>query len=627
MPLEAGEEFEQLLEFLRMSRGFDFTGYKRATLVRRIAKRAAQLGMDDFGGYLDYLQVHPDEFPILFDTILINVTEFFRDRAAWDYIAAEVVPRLAAKRMSEPIRVWSAGCASGEEAYSAAMLLCEALGGEAYAERVKVYATDVDEDALAHARNGYPPEAIAAVPDDLVKKYFDVQAGRYSFRPGLRRTIIFGRHDLMQDAPIGRIDLLICRNTLMYFTAESQERILGRFHYAINEEGFLFLGRAEMLLTHAGLFRPVELRHRVFAKVPRVQLRDRVALLAQPGEDAAMTQSEAVQLRDLAADQIPLPQLIVDSEQRLVAASRQARAAFGLQVSDVGRPLKDLEISYRPAELRSRVESALKQHHAGLIHGVEHRRPDGSTGVYDISVVPLLGEAGRLVGASVAFLDVSEERRLEAEVERVRHEIETANEELQASNEELETTNEELQSTVEELETTNEELQSTNEELETMNEELESTNAELQTINADLGNRTDEVDRLNTFLEAILTSLQVGIAVLDRDFNVVLWNAHAHELWGLREEEATGRNFFNLDIGLPRDELRAKIQGVTRGEARGPDTFAITATNRRGREIGCRVTVTPLSIVSMSGEGAVVVMEEVPAGKPVRSRTLDPLRE
>ena len=611
MTLEPGRDFEQLLDFLRHARGFDFTGYKRSTLVRRVGKRAQQLDLDDFGDYLDYLQVHPDEFPILFNTILINVTEFFRDKAAWDYLAAEVMTRLAAKDPSKSIRVWSAGCASGEEAYSVAMLLCEALGLDRYMQKVKVYATDIDEDALSRARNGYPPDAVAEVPEELVKKYFDLTAGRYSFKPAMRRTIIFGRHDLLQDAPISRIDLLMCRNTLMYFTAESQARILARFHYALNDEGYLFLGRAEMLLTHGELFTPVDLKNRVFAKVPRVHLRDRLTVLAQAGNpEGGNVLGNSVQLWELGSEHIPIAQVILDADGRLAAANRLARSNFGLSSSDIGRPFKDLELSYQPAELRSRVTHALKTRVPVEARGVEHRLSNGGTGVFDIELAPLIDEAGGLVGVIVQFRDVTEMRRLQVELERVRNEVETANEELQSSNEELETTNEELQSTVEELETTNEELQSSNEELETMNEELESTNAELQTINADLRQRTDDVDRLNAFLEGILASLRVGIAVLDRELVVVLWNTRSHDLWGVRDDEAVGKNFFSLDIGLPVDGLRAAISEVANGE-RPQLVQTLEATNRRGRPIQCRVSATPLSSYSSSGAGVLVVMEEL----------------
>ncbi|HEX6488581.1 MAG TPA: CheR family methyltransferase [Candidatus Dormibacteraeota bacterium] len=613
MTLEAGPGFEELLEFLRNDRGFDFTGYKRQTLLRRVGRRAQQVGLDDFTEYMDYLQVHPDEFSILFNTILINVTEFFRDTAAWDYLSSEVIPQIVSKSDGDLIRIWSAACASGEEAYSAAIAACEAIGPDEFVRRVKVYATDVDEEALATARGGYTLDALSRLPEDLVQRYFDLQAGRYLFKPALRRAIIFGRHDLMQDAPISRVDLLICRNTLMYFTAESQARILARFHYALNDSGYLFLGRAEMLLTHSDLFVPTELKYHIFRKVPRVQLGERMVTVAQGGNsDTPELAGTRVQLRALAGEQLPVPEIVLDAGETLIAANHAARAAFKLAPTDIGKPIKDLELSYRPLELRSRIATALREHKPVLVNDVAHTAPDGPDGtVYDVHVVPLMAERnGLVVGISVTFHDVTEQRHLRSELDRVRQEVETANEELQSSYEELETTNEELQSTVEELETTNEELQSSNEELETMNEELESTNSELQAINTDLRTRTDQVDQLNTFLDAILASLQVGIVVLDAQFKVAMWNARSFDLWGVREEEAVGKVFFDLDIGLPLDQ----IEQMTRGVAAGTEKDAqrtVAAINRRGRTMRCRVSVTPLSAVSPSGKGVVVLVEEI----------------
>ena len=257
---ESAAEFEVLLAHLKQSRGFDFTAYKRASLMRRVLVRMQQLGLKRFAAYLDFLEVDPEEFTRLFNTILINVTSFFRDPANWEYLRDEVLPGLiGTPEASSPIRVWSAGCASGEEAYSIAILLAEALGTDAFRERVKIYATDVDEEALSQARHAaYAPRAIEDVPPRLLERYFDRQEDRFAFNKDLRRAVIFGRHDLIQDAPISRVDLLICRNCLMYFNSEAQARILARFHFALVPRGVLFLGKAETLLAQSATFEPVE---------------------------------------------------------------------------------------------------------------------------------------------------------------------------------------------------------------------------------------------------------------------------------------------------------------------------------------------------------------------------------
>jgi two-component system CheB/CheR fusion protein len=266
---DADPQLEHLLRFLKAHRGFDFTGYKRPSLGRRIRRRMSVLRIAELADYRAYLEAHPDEFEALFNSILIHVTSFFRDEPSWGFLAEEIVPRILRHAGRDaPIEIWSAGCASGQEPFSVAMLLAEAMGIEDYCRRVKVYATDWDEETLAHARRArFPLEQLETLPEMLKQKYFTIDASEATFHGALRRSVIFGRHDLATDLPISRVDLLLCRNTLMYFNAATQARILSRLHFALHDHGYLFLGRAEMLLSHARSFTPVDLRHRVFSKV------------------------------------------------------------------------------------------------------------------------------------------------------------------------------------------------------------------------------------------------------------------------------------------------------------------------------------------------------------------------
>jgi two-component system, chemotaxis family, CheB/CheR fusion protein len=612
---EADPAFEDLLAVLYQTHHFDFSGYKRSTLMRRVRRRMDLLGIASFTDYADHLEVHPEEFGLLFTTILINVTAFFRDPPAWEHLQSEVVPRVVAgKGREEPIRVWSAGCASGEEAYTLAMVLTEVMGVEACRERVKIYATDIDEEALERARQGsYTSKEISAVPVELQGRYFEQRGSQWIFRTDLRRSVIFGRHDLVQDAPISRLDLLVTRNTLMYFTVETQARILARLHYALRDDGCLFLGKAEMLLAHAGLFTPVELRHRIFGKVPKVSARERLVVLAQAGnQEAASDLDRLAQLRESAADAAPVAQIIVDADGTLVQASRAAHTGLGIGAGDVGRRLQELEVAYRPVELRSRIEEAHELQRPVLLRNVEHHLPGGAVQHYDVHVATLVDDHGEVLGTSIAFADVSGHHRLQEEVSHAKRELETAYEELQATNEELETTNEELQSTVEELETTNEELQSANEELETMNEELQSTNSELQSINAELGERSDELDTMNVFMDSVLASVRVGVVVIDAQTRVQIWNGRSEDLWGLRAREVIGEPFAGLDIGLPVERLTGVIRGCIAGvESSGE--MVLACVNRRGQHIRCRVMCNPLAAPGWTGHGAILLVEEIPA--------------
>ena len=617
MASERNAGLEALLLYLKASRGFDFTGYKRSTLTRRVLKRMAALkNIKTYEQYQDWLEVHPEEFATLFNTVLINVTSFFRDTAAWDYLASKIIPRmLKAKRPVDPIRVCCVGCASGEEAYSVAMLLAEAVGEKGFRERVKIYATDADSDALAQARHAiYTGKSVAAVPAKLRAKYFESShADQFVVKGELRRAVIFGRLDLVQDAPISRLDLLICRNTLMYFNAEAQARIIGRFHFALNDEGLLFFGKSEMLLSHSDLFKTVDLESRVFSKAPSTTVRERLLPLqpasdASAGAPAANHLGQQIRMRELAFNAVPVSQLVVDTNGRVVLVSAAARARFGIAPTDIGKPLQDLEISFRPLELRSLIQQAYAQRAPVAVPEVKRTRSGGTVEFFEVQVTPLLDDEKRTVGATVSFVDVTRAQELQSTLHQTNEKLENANEELHSANEELETTNEELQSTNEELETTNEELQSTNEELETMNEELQATNEELETTNDELQMRTDELNQANAFLHAVLSSLRVGVAVTNSRLEVIAWNETAENMWGVRAKEAQGQSIYDLGIGLPLDKLNKQIRACLNGN-KGNDEHVLQAVNRRGKAITCKVTCK--SFAGADGNrGVTLLMEE-----------------
>src|SRR5215813_7851005 len=488
-------DLEQLLAFVRDARGLDFTGYKRSSLARRIRKRMHEAGAADYVDYRDRLESSAEEFGLLFNTILINVTGFFRDTETWTFLQREVMPELLAGIDRErEIRVWSAGCASGEEAYSLAMAFSEALGVEETAKRVKIYGTDVDEDALRDARVGlYSAKALEALSPELREKYFEQNGTVFSFRPDLRRRVIFGRHDITRDAPISRLDLLVCRNTLMYFNVETQSQVIDRFHFALREGGYLFLGKAKMLLSDGERFEVVSMRQRIFRRRPGVAVPKYQTAPVRfdiAGGPEVREVNRKRQLRDLALDSAPFAAIGIDAEGIVALLNSQMRTLFGMSSRDLGRPFHDLEISYRPVELRSLIERAHAEHRVIRLNSVERRLTGDDIQYLDIHIHPLWSNDGLSAGVMLVFVDSTLNTRLQLEVKRNREELETAHEELQSTNEELETTNEELQSSIEELETTNEELQSTNEELETTNEELQSGNEELETMNEEMRLRT-----------------------------------------------------------------------------------------------------------------------------------------
>ena len=576
---------EDLLVFIRDARGFDFTGYKRSSLARRIRKRMNEVGAADYLDYGDRLESSAEEFGYLFNTILINVTGFFRDAETWSFLQREVMPELLADiDPALEIRVWSAGCASGEEAYSLAMAFSEALGLEECAKRVKIYGTDVDDEALRDARIGlYSAKALDALPAELRDKYFEPNGTQFAFRPDLRRRVIFGRHDITGDAPISRLDLLVCRNTLMYFNVETQAQVIDRFHFALRERGYLFLGKAEMLLSDGDRFEAVSMRQRIFRRrpgsaVPRYQsLPIRLDSISTPEMREA---GRKRQLRDLALEAAPFAAIGIDTDGNVALVNAQMRNMFGITSRDIGRPFHDLEISYRPVELRSLIERAYAEHRVVRVNAAERQAGPGERQYVDIHIQPLWGSDGLSAGVVLMFIDTSVTTRLQAEVKHSREELETAHEELQSTNEELETTNEELQSG--------------NEELETMNEEMRE--------------RTAELDEARTFLEGVLSSVAAGVVVIDADLKVRSWNKGAEELWGLRAEEVSNQPFFQLDYGLPTGKVRGIVdECLASGQRTGP--IQVAAINRIGRAITCTVTCSPLK-GNGDGEGAVLLMED-----------------
>jgi two-component system CheB/CheR fusion protein len=610
---DSSPDFEALLDFLRRTRGFDFAGYKRLTLTRRVSRRMQMVGIENFQDYRDYLEVHPEEFIHLFNSILINVTSFFRDEPAWEYLSQTIIPDLIAKKSTgDPIRVWCAGCASGEEAYTLAMLLAEAMGSEVFLQRVKLYATDIDEEALVLARQAsYREKDIQAVPVELRKKYFTQNGEIYNFRIDMRHNVIFGRHDLFQDAPISRLDLLVCRNTLMYFNADAQLVILNRFHFALNEKGYLFLGKAEMLLTQRQLFNPIEMKYRIFIKSIKINPREQMLALVHNGNiETFGTKDRHLLLYEMVFNNVPLAQLVVDARGNVALINERAREIFGLDYRDIGRALKDLELSYRPVDLRSLIDQVFKDRRAIQLAGIERRMPNEVIQYLDVVVVPILDNdaGGDFLGVSIIFSDVTLSIQLRNQLQHSNQELETVHEELQSANEELETTNEELQSTNEELETTNEELQSTNEELETMNEELQSTNEELQTINVELRERSEELKTANVFLNSILTGLRAGVVVVDRQLRVLEWNRRMEDLWGLRMDEVLGKSILDLDIGLQIAPLSLQTFLIQEDDYQ---EMTLDAINRRGKSIRCHVTATRFRSPEEGRRGLILLVEEI----------------
>ncbi len=605
---ESDPAFESLIRHVQESRGVDFRGYKRSSLRRRIGVRMAQVNAPDFASYQSLLEAEPQEFNALLDTVLINVTAFFRDPDAWAVLREEVIPRLVQQGDGhDPIRIWSVGCATGEEPYSVAMLFAEALGISDFSRRVKIYATDLDEPALQQARQAsYSQRDVEMVPPSLLAKYFEPLGDRMVFRRELRKAVIFGQHNVVTSAPISRIDLVMCRNLLIYFDAETQDAVLPRLHYALLNDGFLLLGKAETQLIRSRLFTPFNLKQRLFRKVATDARRTPGGSISFVPDSGFGGQNN--RLLEAVADAASTAYLAVDAAGLLVFVNIAARRLLDVQAADIGRLFQDLPISYRPTELRSRIEEVQRSGRPLRLEHQQHHRPPADPVRLTIEITPIAARDGRQIATLLAFSDTTRLHTLQQELDGLQKSLEVTIEELQSANEELETTNEELQSTNEELETTNEELQSTNEELETTNEELRSTNDQLEATNEELHRESARVQEYRAHANSVLRSIEAGVIVLDAELRVQSWNRWCENTWGLRAEEVIGQSVFGLDIGLPARELETAGRQVLAGTQEHAEA-TLDSVDRRGRTLRCRVRIAPLLRDQHAIAGLVLILD------------------
>ena len=517
---------KELLQELAEQRNFDFRGYKKTTLERRFRRRMFQLNLGNYGDYGDYIRDHPDEINQLLNTLLINVTEFFRDPPAWEILRHEILPSILKRvKPGHSFRAWSAGCASGEEAYSIAMLLWEYFGSRIQDYDIKIYATDIDEEALNAARRGeYSVDAVRRVRPEWRDKYFHGK-GLLRVNREIRRLVIFGRSNLGQDAPISHVNLLVCRNVLIYFDSDLQKQILTRLHYALEPGGILFLGKSESQLTNSQQFQRMNARWRIFQRISSFPALDerpevREETIEQGAGPAGRSTAELDGLRQqhrYLLETIRIGVFQLGPDETITQHNTSALTLCGFPATNlVGRRIADTDFYIRIPDLgaqlqATRVNNESSRFPARIKIGSDEK-------LIEVMIRPLLDEKGQRCGTLIYFED------------------QTVQEKLQTTVEELESTNEELQSTNEELETTNEELQSTNEELETTNEELQSLNEELETTNQELEERTKELDQVNNVYSQTLEKIRLPVMLVNQERRIEFWNAMALRLFGFKSK-------------------------------------------------------------------------------------------
>ena len=534
----AGElTLKELVEELAEQRGFDFRGYKKTTLERRFRRRMFQLNAGSYAAYGQYIRKNPSEVNELLNTILINVTEFFRDPPAWEILRHEILPALLKNlKPGHSFRVWSAGCASGEEPYSIAILLAEHFGPRIQEYDIKIYATDIDEDALSTARRAeYTLDALRRVRPEWRERYFHGK-GLLRVNRELRKLVIFGRSNLAQDAPISHVNFLTCRNVLIYFDSDLQKQILNRLYYALEPGGILFLGKSESQLTNSPQFRRLNPRWRIFQKIVDVPTFEERRPQRQDSDDGGQMDSRARDELDGIRQQqrylletLRIGVIALGPDDIIAQHNSAGLTLCGLPpVNLTGKRLQETDVYLRIPELGPQLQATRLNNESSRFQ--TRLKSNSEERLLEISLRPTLDDKGQRSGTFIYVDDHTLREKLQTTVE----ELESTSEELQSANEELETTNEELQSTNEELETTNEELQSTNEELETTNEELQSLNEELETTNQELEERTKELDLVNSVYAQTLEKIRLPVMLVNQERRIEFWNSRALRLFGFK---------------------------------------------------------------------------------------------
>jgi two-component system CheB/CheR fusion protein len=567
---------QRVFEYLRQRTRHDFSMYKPATVQRRIERRMNIHGAASLEQYADHLEANPQEVDLLFKELLIGVTRFFRDSEVWEHLVQKELPQLLEQRLEKlNLRAWVVGCSTGEEAYSLAMVFAEAIAEtpHPHAFTLQIFASDLSPDAIAIARRGqYPLSIRSSVSPERLTRFFDKRESHFQVKKHLRDTVLFAQHDVVLDPPFTKLDLIACRNLLIYFDPMLQRSLMPLFHYSLGPGGILVLGSSESVGRFHRVFEPIHSRLRIYRRHDDAPIAGLGVLLkslpplsriekehAVPSSDDPSRSSGALQQ---AADDVLL---------QVYAPAAVLLNADGDIVYISGRTGKYLEAAAGKANwnIHAMAREGLRSALMGVLAQAKNRREPlqlrgvkivGVDGVHRVDVtVQGFQEAGPLYGMSMVIFrdaalgdpaqvddeagagDTVEARS--ADIQHYRDEIETLREEARASRERLQISNDELQST-------NEELQSTNEELTTSKEEMQSMNEELQTINSELQAKLDDLALAQSDMQNVLNSIEIAILFLDQNLNVRRFTDRASKIINLRDS----------DVGRPISDLTTALQ-------------------------------------------------------------------
>lgn len=553
------DAYGQIINLLTEQTGTDFSNYKPSTINRRLQKRLDHLEKSSYEQYLKWLRTHPSEVDSLFKSLLIGVTRFFRDSEVFQSLELHLLSLLQHKNHGESLRIWVAGCASGEEVYTIAMIVQDLLHKEGLQLQVQIFATDISDSSIITARQAiYSEESLGRLPDEMRQKYFQISRnGYYQVNKSIRSMVLFSRHDLTVNPPFLRLDLISCRNLLIYFDASLQKRIIPLFHFALNPEGLLLLGKSETIGQFSELFSTVNSGFKLFRRRNHLSSRNELPLASfKPINVSSLSAArspvsikEELSLKELVKKTVfecfPSAYVVVNESLDLLHIHGDVSAYLSLSPGRISTNLLKLCHKSLRVEIRSLSSKGIRDGYAMV--GTFRRWPDAeSKQLLRIVLQPVLSECSLdglfmiifetldLESQFIPAMPVGSSAHEKGRIRELEAELTVTREYLQSFVEELEATNEELQALNEEFQSTNEELQSANEELETANEELQSTNEEMQVAYAELRSANEVLERKDLILqqsrmhtEAILENNAQGFMLIDRHYHLVAFNGEA----------------------------------------------------------------------------------------------------
>src|SRR5215472_5651513 len=574
------DALQLIIAHLRVRTGHDFSKYKRSTVLRRIARRMQVNRTEELKAYYELMRENVGEAQALLSDLLISVTTFFRDKEAFQSLGKLSPDVFKLKSTGHSIRVWVAGCATGEEAYSVGMLLLEYASRQEIRPHLQVFATDLDVHALATGREGRYPVAIEAdVSQERLQRFFSREGDHYRVRQELRDIMLFAFHDLLKDPPFSHVDLVSCRNVLIYLDRELQEQVCNTFHYSLNPGGYLFLGTAEIADNPPGLFRTVDRHARIYQStlapgdkpqlLPRLlgPLRVREQLLPLTQTVSPTTALNEAAAHRHAIEQIAPPSILVDEASRVLHLSDNAWRYLMLSGGPLSADVTELVRPELRFELRSVLHRAFEQRRPALTLPVRVNL-NGATHPIQLHVKPL-EEGGEWQRAVILFVEgeavdtkvTGEQQITDETVCRLKEELELTQQRLRTMREESDASNEELRASNEELQSINEEYRSTSEELETSKEELQSINEELSTVNTELKSKLEMISRANSDLQNLLAATDFGTLFLDSSLHIKRFTDPVRDLFSVTTIDE-GRPITDFAHQLEYDDLVKDARNV-----------------------------------------------------------------